>query len=317
MTQPKINLQMTPHEWGLLMALSVIWGSSFFFQGYAVRELPPLTIVWLRVALAAVTMVIIVKLIGQRVPLYRHTILPFFGLGFIGLVLPFSLLVWAQTHIPSSVASILNALTPIAIMLVAQVFTTDEKMNVRKVAGMITGITGVTIMIGPEALSNFGDHVIAELACVGACLCYGFASVFGRRFSKFDLKPAEIATGQCITASIILLPIIFWVEAPLSLPMPSLNTWGAVIGLAVISTAFAYMLYFRILATAGATNIGLVTLLVPVTAISLGILVLGEVLEVKHMIGAAGIALGLLILDGRVIARLRAKPSDPAGDAKI
>ena len=302
---PPIHTQMTCREWSLLILLSIIWGSSFFFQGYAVHALPPLTIVWLRLAIAAVSMVIIVRVFGQRVALNRQTFMPFVALGLVGLGLPFSLLVWAQTHITSSLASILNGLTPMCIMVVAQIFTNDEKINSRKIIGMVVGFTGVALMIGPEALRGITNDVLAQLGCIGACVCYAFASVFGRRLSKFDLKPAEIVTGQCIAASILLLPVTIIIEAPWRIPNPDLLVWGAVLGLAIISTSLAYMLFYRILATAGATNIGLVTFMVPITAVSLGVLILGESLELQHIFGASGIAVGLGIIDGRLLSWLR------------
>ena len=300
-----INIQMTRHEWSLLILLSVIWGSSFFFQGYALRALPPLTIVWLRLAIAAITMVIITRAIGQRVILNYQIFTPLIALALVGLVLPFSLLVWAQTHITSSLASILTGLTPMCIMVVAQIFTKDEKINGRKIVGMVIGFTGVAMMIGPEALRGITDDVLAQLACIGACTCYAFASVFGRRFAKFDLKPAEIVTGQCIAASILLLPVTIVIETPWRIPNPDIFVWGAVFGLAVISTSLAYMLFYRVLATAGATNISLVTFMVPITAVSLGILILGESLELQHILGAGGIAVGLGIIDGRLLSWLR------------
>lgn len=297
-----IHSRMTPQEWGLLIVLSMIWGSSFFFQGVAIKELPPLTIVWFRVFLAAITMIVIVKLIGQRNPLNKRTLGPFLGLGLVGMTIPFTLLIWAQIYIPSSLASILNALTPMTTMLVAHVFTTDEKMTRRKWLGMFTAFAGVTLMIGPSALLTMGTAVLAQLACVGACLCYGFAGTFGRRFQVFELTPIELATGQCIMASVALLPVMLWVDQPWTLPAPSVGASASVIGLAVLSTAIAYMFFFRILATAGATNLTLVTFLVPVTAITLGILFLDEHLTPTHLWGAGGIALGLAIIDGRLIS---------------
>ena len=213
--------------------------------------------------------------------------------------------VWAQESITGGLASILNATTPLATVLVAHFLTADEKMSGNRLAGVIVGLLGVVVMIGPEVLQGFGVNVAAQLACLAAALSYAFAGVFGRRFKRLGVAPMITATGQVIASTVILLPVALVVEQPWALAMPSLPAWGAIAGIALLSTALGYVIYFRILASAGATNLLLVTFLIPVSAILLGSLVLGERLDAKHFAGMALIGTGLVAIDGRMFALLR------------
>jgi drug/metabolite transporter (DMT)-like permease len=223
----------------------------------------------------------------------------FFGMGLLNNVVPFSLIVWGQSHIASGLASILNATAPLFTVIVAHFLTADEKMTGNRLAGVVIGFAGVVVMIGPAAIHNLGTNILAQIACLTAALCYAFASVFGRRFRNLGIAPVVTATGQVTASTIILIPIVLLIDRPWTLAAPSLPTWGAVIAIATLSTALAYILYFRILATAGATNIQLVTFLIPVSAILLGSFVLGERLDPKHFAGMGLIGLGLAAIDGR------------------
>lgn len=290
---------MTGVEWALLLTLSVLWGGSFFFVGVAVHDLPPFTIVVLRVALAALALLVVMKVIGLSLPRDGRIWVALFCMGFLNNVVPFSLIVWGQTHIASGAASILNATTPRFTVLVAHRLTDDEKMTRGRLAGVILGLAGVAVMVGGTALQSLGADVIAQLAVLAAALSYAFAGVFGRRFNAMGVDPVVIATGQVMASSMMLLPAMLIIDRPWTLPEPSLATVGSLVGLALVSTALAYILYFRILSTAGATNLLLVTFLIPVSAIILGVLVLGETLAPKHIGGMALIALGLASIDGR------------------
>jgi drug/metabolite transporter (DMT)-like permease len=300
-TSSPINRSMSPHEWGMILVLSLLWGGSFFFTGIAVKELPPFTIVALRVGLAAVILNMIVRAMGLRMPQDAGVWAAFFGMGFLNNVVPFTLIVWGQTHIASGLASILNATAPLFTVIVAQMLTTDEKMTRGRLAGVIIGFLGVVVMIGLAALHNLGTNIVAQLACLAAAICYAFAAVFGRRFKILGVAPMLTATGQLTASSIILIPAALLIDQPWKLAVPSLSTWGALVGIAVLSTALAYILYFRILATAGATNIQLVTFLIPVSAILLGSFVLGERLDPTHFAGMGLIGLGLAAIDGRLL----------------
>jgi drug/metabolite transporter (DMT)-like permease len=296
---------MTSLEWGMLVALSVLWGGSFFFTGVAIRELPPLTIVFLRVALAAVILLTVLKAIGLRMPKDRSVWLAFLGMGFLNNVVPFCLIVWGQTHIASGLASILNATTPLFTVMVAHALTADEKMTGGRLAGVFFGLVGVVVMIGPAVLDTFGTNVLAQLAVLSAAVSYAFAGIYGRRFKRMGVPALATATGQVSASAIMLLPVVLVADQPWTLPVPHAATWGAMLGIAALSTALAYVLYFRLLASAGATNLLLVTFLIPVSAIVLGSLVLGETLQAKHFAGMLCIGLGLAAIDGRVMAKFR------------
>lgn len=296
---PEVN-SMNTDEWLLLIILSIVWGGSFFFVGVAVEALPPLTIVALRVSLAAFSLLAVVYFTGLRMPADPSIWIAFVCMGVLNNVIPFTLIVWGQTHIASGLASILNATTPMFTIVAAHFLTKDEKMTSNKIIGVLIGFAGVVIMLGHEALGGLGDSVFAQLAVLGAAISYSIAGIYGRRFAQSGIKPVVTATGQVTASSILLIPLAVFYDKPFTLPMPGVEICLAVLGLALISTAFAYILYFRILSTAGATNLLLVTLLIPVSAILLGTLVLGEQLELKHMLGMALISIGLLSMDGRM-----------------
>ena len=301
-----INSSMSMIEWSMLLSLSVLWGGSFFFVGVMVEDLPPFTIVASRVALAALALHLFLLVQGQRIPRSLNLWGAFFMMGLLNNVVPFSLIVWGQTHIASGLASILNATTPIFTVLVAHVLTQDERLSMGRLAGVTAGFAGVAVMMGAEVFDGLGTSFFAQGAVLTAALSYAFAGVFGRRFKKMGVKPLHTATGQVTASAVMLLPLSMWVDEPWTLAMPGEWTWAAMVGLGLLSTALAYTLYFRILATAGATNVLLVTLLVPVSAILLGVLVLGEVLEPNSIAGMTLIALGLALIDGRVWRAIRA-----------
>ncbi len=294
-----VNRTMGVIEWLLLITLSFLWGGSFFFIGVAVRALPPFTIVTLRVLFAALVLHAIVRAMGLKMPSDRKPWAVFVGMGILNNVIPFSLIVWGQTCIASSLASILNATTPLFTVIVAHFLTDDEKMTPWRLIGVLIGFAGVVLMIGPDALRGFGANVMAQIAVLAAALSYAFAGVYGRRFRSMGVAPLVTATGQVTASSLLLIPLALAVDRPWTLPMPSLEVWGALIGLAVFSTAVAYILYFRILAMAGATNVLLVTFLIPVSAILLGTTFLREHLALKHFVGMGLIGLGLAAIDGR------------------
>lgn len=294
-------------EWGMLLALSFLWGGSFFFTGIAVKELPPLTIVTLRVGLAALALLALIRIMGLHMPANWRVWRTFFGMGMLNNVVPFCLIVWGQTQIASGLASILNATTPLFAAIVAHILTTDEKLTANKFAGVIIGFVGVAVMIGSTAFSGLSGDVAPLLAVLGAAVSYAFAGIFGRRFKAMNVQPLMSAAGQVTASTVLLVPVMLMVDHPWTLPMPGLPTWAALLGIALLSTALAYVLFFRILATAGATNLMLVTFLIPVSAILLGFLVLGEQLEAKDFVGMAMIMIGLAAIDGRVVSRFLAR----------
>ncbi len=296
---------MTPVEWGMLITLSILWGGAFFFNSIAVKELPTLIVVVCRVGIGALILNIVIRLMGVRLPGSKKIWIAFFVMGILNNLIPFSLIVWGQSYVASSVASIINATTPMFTVIVAHLLTRDERMSAGRVFGVIIGFAGVAVMIGGGIFAAMGDNVIAQFAFLGAGLSYAFAGVFGRRFSEMGITPMATATGQVTASAIVLLPIALVVEQPWNMALPSMPVIGAVIGIAGLSTALAYILYFRILATAGATNISIVTFLVPVSAILLGVLILDEILHLKHLYGMVLIAIGLAAIDGRPFKYLK------------
>lgn len=298
-------MKMDAFDWVMLITLATVWGGSFLFNAILVAELPVITIVAIRVTVAALALWGFVRVTGRKIPTSPQVWGALLILGVLNNAIPFSLIVQGQTQITSGLASILNATTPLFTILVAGFFLTDERFSVLRVLGVVVGFSGVILMVGPEALSGLGDDFWAQLCALGAALSYGFASVFGRRFRELRVDPVMVATGQVTMSSLVLWPIALWIDGPQDIMGLSFNAAASMFGLAVLCTSFAYILYFRILERAGATNISLVTFLVPISAIILGVLVLGERIFTKEIMGMTLIGMGLAIIDGRLFQRLR------------
>ena len=276
--------------------LSLLWGGSFFFVEVALQGLPPLSVVWGRVALAA--LLLAVALPVMRVPFPARRVWPaLMVMSVLNNIIPFSLFATAQGQITGSLASILNATTPLFTVLVAHVVTQDERLTRAKVAGLALGFGGVIVMMAGAQVA--GDN-LANLACLAAAVSYAAASIWGRRFRRLAVPPLATAFGQVAASTVLILPLWLWVDRPWALAMPGLPVVGAMVGIAALSTALAYLLYFRLLATAGATNVSLVTFLIPVSAMLLGVVILGEDLAARHLLGFAMIAAGLMAIDGRI-----------------
>lgn len=300
-------------DWGLLLALSVLWGGSFVFVGMAVSELPVLTIVTLRVGLAALALWTFVLLSGRGLPRAPRVWTAFLGMGLLNNVIPFGLMVWGQQSIAAGLAAILNAATPLFTVLVAGAVLADERITSARLGGVILGLCGVAVMVGPDALGGLSVNVLAQLAVLAGALSYAFAGVFGRRFRRLGIDPVTTAAGQVAASALILAPVTVVIDRPWGLPTPSASVLGAVAGLALLSTAVAYVIYFRLLARVGATNLLLVTFLIPVSAVALGVLFLGEQPGWDQAAGAGLIAAGLAMIDARVTTRFsRGGRSSPA-----
>ena len=297
-------MRMSSFDWVMLLSLSLIWGGSFFLNAVILTELPTLTLVAARVSLAAVALWGFAAITGRLRGLTPAVWAAFAVMGFLNNAIPFTFIVHAQTSISSGLASILNATTPLFTILVAGVFLSDERFSVMRLAGVAIGLFGVVVMIGTDALDGIGSSVWAQMFSLGAAVSYGFASVFGRRFRRLGIDPIQVAMGQVTMSSLMLWPVAIVLDRPFDLAMPSVTVWGALGVLSVICTACAYILYFKVLERAGATNISMVTFLVPVSAILLGILFLGETLHISHVIGMLLIGLGLIVIDGRMFSRM-------------
>ena len=300
-----IRIQMNRSDWLIMLALALIWGSAFFFISVAVHAIPPLTYVWLRLTIAASGLWLFLWWKGLPIALPRSVWGSMLLLALLNNALPFALFGWGQTHIASGLASILNATTPIWGVVVAHLFTRDERMTPAKIGGVLLGFGGVATMIGPTLLSNIGTDGLAQLACVIASLSYALAAVWARRFRKMGLPPMSVTTGQLTAGALMMLPVAFVIDRPWTESFPGIGPLAAITALALLCTAFAYVLYFRLIDRAGATNALLVTLLVPPTAILLGALFLGEALAPQDFLGLILIALGLAAIDGRLLSALR------------
>jgi drug/metabolite transporter (DMT)-like permease len=296
-----IREAMGMREWAMLVTLSVLWGGSFFFNEAILEGFQPLTSAALRVTLAAIVLWLIAAALGYRIPLNRESWCRFLVIGMLNNAIPFSLILWAQSHIASGLASMLNATTPLFTVITAHMFLHDEPASPRKLAGVVIGLAGVVMMVGLDVGSN-GNSVAAQLAILVAAFCYTVAGVYGRSFS--GMPPIVTAVGQLIGSTTILLPVALLVDRPGNVASAGLAAWWAVAALAILSTALAYCLYFTILKATGATNLLLVTFLVPVSAIFLGVMFLNETLVATDLAGFAAVATGLLLIDGRALRLL-------------
>lgn len=296
---PPADTRMTALDWLLLLALSVLWGCSFLFGRVAVAEVPPLTLVLARVGIAALALHVVLRIAGIRFAPDAKRWRDYAVMGLLNNLVPFGLIFFGQLEIGAGLAAVINGMTPFWSALIARA-AGAERLPLRKAAGVTLGFAGLAVTVGPAALEGLDAPLIAQIAVVGATISYGAASVFGRRFT--GQTPLVTATGQLSASSLTILPLALFFDAPWLLPVPSPAAMGAVLGLALISTALAYILFFRVLASAGATNVALVTLLIPVSAIALGAVVLGETVEARQIGGMALIALGLAMIDGRLLS---------------
>jgi drug/metabolite transporter (DMT)-like permease len=294
---------LSARDGSLLVLLAVIWGATFFFAEIALRELTPLWLTLLRVALAALFLSCVLLATGARLPLRPDIVIGLLVMGLLNNVLPFSLIFWSQTAIDSSLAAILNATTPFWVVLMAHVVTRDERATVGRVAGCAIGFAGVAVMLGPAALLGLGSAFLPQLAVLLATLSYAAAGLFGRRFR--GLPPVGVAAGQLVASAFVMLVLVLATQPVAPLAALSLATWAAVLALAVVGTGIAYVLYFRLLASAGATNLLLVTLLIPISAVALGAALLGEQLALEQILGMLLILVGLAIIDGRPLTLWR------------
>lgn len=295
---PPAPLMIDLKSWLLLILLAVLWGCSYFFVGFAVRELPPLTVVLARVALAAAIIYPVFKSQGGSLPTTLRGWLPFSVMGMMNNVIPFSLIFASQLYISSGLASVLNATTPLFAVIVSASFG-EERLILRRVAGVLIGLLGVYVLRDPDHVQS-GAQIIGMLFCLGAALSYGFASLWGRRNFN-NVAPLTTTTCQLISSSLVMAVIAGAFEQPWHLAVPSPTTWAALLGLAALSTALGYIVFFTTLKRVGPSNVQVVTLLMPVPAILLGVMVLGEPLALRDIAGALIIAASLLVIDGRVL----------------
>ncbi|WP_271270538.1 DMT family transporter [Aliamphritea hakodatensis] len=292
-----MNLQ----EWGLLFSLAIIWGGSYFFVDIALTQLPVFSIVLLRVAGAALFLFALLYLLGQRMPFNWQAWRGMLCIGLLNNAAPFCLIVWGQTYISGGLASVLIAMTPVFSILVLRGLGIEKRIGAGKLAGLVLGITGVAVIIGPDVFAGLKGDLTAQLAILLAAFSYACAGVYGKRLQGQGYSTLVITAGQVTASTLLLLPAVLWVDQPWLLPLPDTSVLLAVAALALVCTALAYIIYFRILSTAGPTNLLLVTFLAPVSAISLGAIFLGQSLSAEHYLGILLVGAGLLAIDGRTV----------------
>lgn len=286
----------------LLLALATVWGGSFFFADIALTEVPPLTVALHRVFWAVPVLFIIVLWQNIEIPRSITTWCCYLVMGALNNAIPFSLIFWGQTTIESGLASILNGTTAVFGAVVAGILLVDEPLTVRKIIGALFGLFGVAVIMGIDALTNFDLRNLAQLAVLFAALSYSVAGVWGKRFLSGN-PPIMNAFGMLVGSTLLMIPIALFSEGVPDLSL-SVGVWSSLIAVAVLSTAIAYLLYFRILARAGSANLMLVTLLIPPIAVGLSVTFLGEEIGLEAWIGFGLIALGLSITDGRLWDKL-------------
>jgi len=290
---------MRGSDWLLLWTLSLLWGGSFLFNELALAGLPALTVVWGRVGLAALILWGVVRATGAALP-PREMWPALLVMGLLNNAVPFTLFVLAQGQITGALASVLNAMTPVFTVLVAHWATADEKLTPARGLGVVLGFAGVLAMLADGGMAGTRWALVA---CLGAAFSYAVASVWGRRFRAAGLSPLATAFGQVTASSALMLPVWLLADRPWALGWPGWEPVMAVVGLASLSSALAYLIFFRILAEAGATAVSLVTFLIPISAAGLGWLVLGERLEARQLAGLGLILAGLAVIDGRLFRR--------------
>ncbi len=289
----------------LLAALALVWGGSFFFAEIALRELPPLTITLFRVALALPVLFLVVRLKGIAIPRGVRIWSAYLGMGALNNAIPFSLIFWGQTQIESGLASILNGTTAMFGAVVAGLLLKDEPLTPQKLTGAGLGFLGVAVIMGPAALTSLDPRNLAQLAVLAAAFSYALASVWGKLFLGGQ-PPLMNALGMVTGSTVLMLPLVLYIDGVPRFEL-SIDVWGALIGIAVLSTALAYLMYFEILRRAGSANLMLVTLLIPPVAVALGAGFLGEQLGTEAFIGFVIIGLGLVVTDGRLPRMLLGK----------
>jgi len=286
-----------PFEWALLIGLSIIWGGSYLFMKVAVLSVPVFTIVFSRVALGALVLALVIFALDTPFPKGLKIWVSFLGMGIINNVIPMSLIVYGTSKIDAGLASIINAMTPLFAIIIAHFATQDERLTANRILGIVLGVLGVIVLIGPGLMLDSTSNLWGELACLAATLSYASASIFGRRFARMNLKPMQIAFGQTLSASFVLFPISWLIDQPWTLAMPPLDAILSIAALGILCTAIGYLMYFRVLNNSGAVAVALVTLLIPPSALILGIFVLGESLSLSDLAGMGLIGLGLTIVN--------------------
>jgi len=292
---------MAARDWFWVILLGAIWGCSFLFNAVLIREIDPLWVSALRVGIGMLgcwaVFFAMRKSLPRGVLVYAQMLL----LGIIGYTIPFALFPLSQMHLASGVAAIINALTPITTVIVSHFWPGGERATMLKSAGVVAGFGGAALLALPALQSGGTSQLWAIGACLLATLCYAVSLNYTRRFVRMD--PTTIATLALTGATLAGIPLAFAAHGAPVITRP--ETVGAALGIGLVATTFGFMIMYRLLPRIGATNFTTVTFIAPVSAIILGVTLLGERLLPSHFLGMAAIFLGLLLIDGRIVRRWR------------
>lgn len=293
------TLNMTTGDWLLLGLLSMLWGSATFFNKVAVADIGPITVVFLRVVLAAMLLYAVIRVRGLPRVVGWNDAKPFVMMGVFNTALPFGLIAWGVSHIDSGIAGMLLATTPVFTVLLAHLATLDERLSIARAFGIGVGMLGVLFIVSERSLPVAGGGGLAKLAVLGAALSYGISAVYGR--SIRNTPPLTLAWGQLCVAAVILAPVVAIREQPWESAAFTRDATASIIALAVLGTAIRYVVFYRLLATVGSTNTSLVGFLIPASSLLLGFMILNERLDAAQVGGIALIMAGLAVIDGRLI----------------
>jgi drug/metabolite transporter (DMT)-like permease len=298
------TLKMVPADWPLIVLLAAIWGGSFIFIELALTGFSPFTLVTIRLAIGSALLIAWLIASGRFPRLTRERCRVLLFMGLTNNAIPFSLLTWSQTELGAGLASIFNAMTPLFTILVAHLWTSDDRISPSRLLALITGFAGVVVLMGGESLSELGSNLWAQLIALSSSVFYAIAGVYGRRVARLGLPPDAAAAGQCFAAFLLMTPVALVIDRPWAQAAPGWLAWGGLVSLAVLSTSFGYLIFYKVLARSGATNAALVTFLVPISAILLATTFLGERMSETQLGGMALIFTGLAVADRRLASLL-------------
>jgi len=288
---------MTLRDWLLTILIGAIWGCSFLFNAVLIRELGPIWVSALRVIVGALGCWAYFVATRRTLPREPVRYLQFLILGVLNYAIPFALFPLAEQDLPSGLVGVINALTPLMTVIVSHFWIGGEKATINKSLGVLVGFIGAAILASPSLSGGSANQLWAIGACLLATLCYAFTLNYARRLKGVD--PTTIAACSLTAAAIVSTPVALIFEG---IPhITRIETWGALLGIGLLSSSFAFLLMYRMLPRVGATNFSINTFITPISAILLGVLVLHERFETVHMVGMAVIFAGLLLLNGRVL----------------
>ncbi|UCF30509.1 MAG: EamA family transporter [bacterium] len=287
---------MTFKDLLLLVLLGVIWGASYLFIKVGVATIAPFTFVFGRTALAGLLLFAVMRARGRSMPRIGPIWISFLVMGFFNGAVPYTLITWGEIHIDTGLAAILNALMPLFTVIFAHYLTRDEKLSAGKITGVAVGFSGVVVLVGPTAAGGLSESLLGQLAVMGAAASYALAVIYGKRLR--DASSTVLATGQMFAAAVWTLPLSIIFDRPWTLT-PSAASLASMVCLSVLGTGLAYILYYHLLARVGATNLSLVTYIIPVSGVFWGVLILGEQVGLNALAALVLIMAGVAVTGGR------------------